>query len=235
MPRTDRGGVDVALKAPLWHALLKLAERGAFHRRISVSTIALAGDLGVSQQTASRYVIALDRGGYLERQASAQGHHLQLTDKGRRVVEGMYRTLRRVVDERPPALTFKGKVVNGLGEGAYYMSQQGYRDQFSSHLGFIPFPGTLNLRLDPDQEEARRELETRPAITIHGFREGTRTFGEVRCYPAIINGRVEGAVTLIHRTHHDDSIIEVIAPTHLRRSLGLEEGSDVTVTLPFTR
>ncbi len=234
MARKERGGMDEALKASLWYALLKLAERGAFHRRIRVSTITLADDLGVSQQTASRYVIALDRGGYLERQASAQGHHLQLTDKGRRVVERMYRTLRRVIDERPPALTLKGKVVNGLGEGAYYMSQQGYRDQFSSCLGFTPFPGTLNLRLDPTQEDTRRELETRPAITIHGFRQGTRTFGEVRCYPAIINGRVEGAVALIHRTHHDESIIEIIAPTHLRRSLSLEEGSDVTLTIPFT-
>ena len=84
-------------------------------------------------------------------------------------------------------------------------------------------------------EEARRELENRPAITIQGFKQGTRTFGEVRCFPAVINDRVEGAVAVIHRTHHDESIIELIAPTHLRSSLGLGEGSDVKVTITFRR
>jgi len=232
--RECRRGADEALKPTLGYALLKLAERGALHQRIRASTIALARDLGVSQQTASRHLIELDRGGYIERQVSARGHHIQITDKGRRAVEGMYLTLRRVIDEKPPALTLRGKVVNGLGEGAYYMSQQGYRDQFSRCLGFTPFPGTLNVRLDPS-EEARRELENRPAITIQGFKQGTRTFGEVRCFPAVINDRVEGAVAVIHRTHHDESIIELIAPTHLRSSLGLEEGSDVKVTITFRR
>jgi riboflavin kinase len=225
--------VDDSLKPSLWYSLLKLSELGALNRKIRVSTIALAGDLGVSQQTVSRHLIELDYGGYIERQASAQGNHIKITEKGRRVVEGMYLKLRSIIDKKSHVLTFKGKVVNGLGEGAYYMSRPGYREQFSRKLGFTPFPGTLNLRLVPSQEGVRRELETRPAVTIKGFKRGKRSFGEVKCFPAVINDSVKGAVALIHRTHHDDSVIELIAPTHLRSSLGLREGSDVKVTIVF--
>lgn len=221
------------MKPSLWYSLLKLSELGALNRKIRVSTIALAGDLGVSQQTVSRHLIELDHGGYIERQASAQGNHIKITEKGRRVVEGMYLKLRSVIDKKPHVLSFKGKVVNGLGEGAYYMSRPGYREQFSKILGFTPFPGTLNIRLIPSLEGVRRELETRQAVTIKGFKRGKRTFGEVKCFPAVINDSIKGAVALIHRTHHDDSVIELIAPTHLRSSLGLREGSDVKVTIVF--
>jgi riboflavin kinase len=224
---------DDSLKPTLWYSLLKLSELGALNRKILVSTIALAGDRGVSQQTASKHLIELDGGGYIERQASAQGNHIKITEKGRRAVEEMYLKLRSVIDKKPQMLTFKGKVVNGLGEGAYYMSRPGYREQFSRKLGFNPFPGTLNLRLVPSQEGVKRELETLPAITIKGFKRGKRTFGEVKCFPAVINDSVKGAVALINRTHHDDLVIELIAPTHLRRSLGLREGSDVKVTIVF--
>jgi riboflavin kinase len=226
-------GIDDSLKPPLLFSLLKLSELGTLNRKLLVSTIALAEDLGVSQQTASRHLIELDRRGFIDRQASAQGNHIKITEKGRRVIEEMYLKLRSVFDEKPHILTFMGKVVNGLGEGAYYMSRQGYREQFSRKLGFTPFPGTLNLRLGPSQDEVRRELETRPAIIIKGFKRGKRTFGEVKCFSAVINDSVKGAVALINRTHHDDSVIELIAPTHLRSSLGLSEGSDVKVTIVF--
>jgi riboflavin kinase len=224
-------GVYNSLKPTLWYSLFKLSELGALNRKVLVSTIALAGDLGVSQQTASRHLIELDRFGYIERQASARGNHIKITEKGRWAVEETYLKLRSVFDKKPHVLSFNGKVVNGLGEGAYYMSRPGYREQFSSKLGFTPFPGTLNLRLGPSHEGVKRELETHPAITIKGFKRGKRTFGEVKCFPAVIDDSVKGAVALIHRTHHDDSVIELIAPTHLRNSLGLREGSDVKVTI----
>jgi riboflavin kinase len=232
----DRGrGPDGGLTPRLWDVLLQLAELGALHARILVSTIALAADLGVSQQTASRRLIELDAAGYIERQASFQGNHVTLTERGRTALEDTYHTLRRVFEERPPTLTFEGKVVTGMGEGAYYMSRKVYREQFRQKLGFNPFPGTLNLRLTPAQAGVRRELETYPAITIKGFSRDQRSFGDVKCFPVIINDRVDGAVALINRTHHSDLVLEVIAPVHLRSELGLSEGSDVKITLKTPR
>ena len=38
------------------------------------------------------------------------------------------------------------------------------------------------------------ELEAYPAIEVKGFKNEDRTFGLVKCYPAIIGGKVKGAL-----------------------------------------
>ena len=56
-------------------------------------------------------------------------------------------------------LDVTGVLFSGLGEGAYYIMIKGYRKQFQSKLGFDPFPGTLNLRLDSTVDrKIRRDL-----------------------------------------------------------------------------
>jgi len=45
--------------------LYKLAEMGAYHRTVRVSTQYLAERTGVSQQTASRHLIELDTKGWI--------------------------------------------------------------------------------------------------------------------------------------------------------------------------
>jgi riboflavin kinase len=204
---------------------------GSLHTRIKVSTNDLAERLGISQQTVSRHLIELEKQGYLERQLSYQGTYLQITEKGRKELERIYMQLKGVLEKKLRIITLDGDVINGLGEGSYYMKRKGYRNQFLKELGFDPYPGTLNLRLNPSNIEIKKELETYPGIIIKGFKTGNRTFGNVKCFPATINNTVEGAVALIHRTHHDDSILELIAPIHLRRSLNLEKGSPVQVII----
>lgn len=226
-----RTGPENGLKPTLWYSLLKLSELGALNMRIRVSTVEVAGEMGVSQQTASRHMIELEKGGYIEKQSSFQGNYIKITDKGRRELERVYLRLKGIIEEKPRIITFEGEVVTGLDEGAYYVSRKGYKEQFLKKLGFDPFPGTLNLRLHPSKAWVRRELETYPAITIDGFKSGKRTFGKVKCFPATINDSVEGAVALIDRTHHDDSVIELIAPLNLRSRLDLKEGSKVKVKI----
>ena len=70
----------------------------------------------------------------------------------------------------PPSVTLEGTVFTGLGEGAYYISKEAYRKQFTEKLGFEPYPGTLNLKLSTDYDiKTRREIEAYPAIEIHRF------------------------------------------------------------------
>ena len=114
------------------------------------------------------------------------------------------------------------------------MSKKGYKKQFLKKLGFNPFPGTLNIRLSSSYVGLRRELETYPSIAIDGFKSGKRAFGTAKCFPAIINDSVKGVVALIDRTHYDDSIIELIAPIHLRSTLNLKEGSKVQVKIKLS-
>lgn len=65
-------------------------------------------------------------------------------------------------------------------------------------------------------------------IKIEGFRDGLRTYGSLKCFPALIED-VRGAVLIIERTHYDSSVIEVIAPVRLRDVLHIEDGDVVTV------
>ncbi|MCK4434408.1 CTP-dependent riboflavin kinase [Candidatus Bathyarchaeota archaeon] len=130
----------------------------------------------------------------------------------------------------PPSVTLEGVVFTGLGEGAYYISKERYRKQFIEKLGFDPYPGTLNLKLTTDYDvKTRSELEAYPAVEIEGFRNENRTFGHVKCYPAIIENKVKGALISALRSHYGASVIEVIAPVFLRKQLKLKDGHKVNV------
>jgi riboflavin kinase len=117
----------------------------------------------------------------------------------------------------------RGKIASGLGQGQYFISREGYSRQFLQHLGFVPFPGTLNVRLEePFPAE-------QPSIKIEGFREEGRSFGECKCYRIKLNG-IEAAVVRPERSRYPAELIEIIAPVKLR-ALGLEDGDPVEIIL----
>lgn len=217
--------------------LLKLAEMGAHRRLAKISTEYLAGKLGVSQQTASRYLIELDNKGWIKRTMTPEGCLIKIADAGIKELKKLYSSLRFLMEATyPPSITLEGTVFTGLGEGAYYISIDGYRKQFIEKLGFDPYPGTLNLKLTTDYDnKTREELEAYPSIELEGFKNENRTYGPVKCYPAIIENKVKGAVVLALRSHYDASVIEVIAPVFLRKHFKLKDGHKVKVevlTLP---
>jgi riboflavin kinase len=217
--------------------LLKLAEMGAHRRTAKISTEYLAQKLDTSQQTASRYLIQLDRMGWIKRTATPEGCLLRITDVGTRELNKLHQTLRFVMEATyPPSITLEGTVFTGLGEGAYYISKEKYRKQFMEKLGFDPYPGTLNLKLTTEYDlKTRNELEAYPAVEIEGFMNEDRTFGSVKCYPVIVQNKVKGALITALRSHYDVSVLEIIAPVPLRKALNLKDGHKVKIevlTLP---
>jgi len=217
--------------------LLKLAEMGAHRRTAKISTEYLAQKLDTSQQTASRYLIELDRMGWIKRTVTPEGCLIRITDVGIRELNKLHQTLRFVMEATyPPLITMEGTVFTGLGEGAYYISKEKYRKQFMEKLGFDPYPGTLNLKLTTEYDfKARNELEAYPAVEIEGFINEDRTFGSVKCYPVIIQNKVKGALITALRSHYDVSVLEIIAPVPLRKALNLKDGHKVKIevlTLP---
>ncbi len=209
--------------------LYKLAELGAYHRTVRVSTQFLAEKAGVSQQTASRQLIELDNRGWIQRSITPDGCLIKLTDAGKAQVRNLFSKLKVIVEAAYPiSLTLEGVVFSGLGEGAYYIKQDGYKKQFIEKLGFDPYPGTLNVKLVSDYDiKARQELETYPAVEIDGFNDEARTFGPVKCYPILINSKAKGALILAFRTHYDASVLEIIAPQYLRNQLRIRDGQKV--------
>jgi riboflavin kinase len=218
-------------------ALLRLAEMGAHRRTAKISTEYLAQKLDSSQQTASRYLIELDKNGWIKRTITPEGCLIKITDAGTKELKKLYSNLRFLMEAAyPPSITLEGIVFTGLGEGAYYISKERYRKQFIEKLGFEPYPGTLNLKLTTDYDvKTRSELEAYPAIEIEGFKSEDRTFGPVKCYPVTVENKVKGALILALRSHYDASVIEVVAPVFLRKHLKLKDGHKVKVevlTLP---
>lgn len=218
------------MKESQFKILLTLAERGAYTAPIQISTTDIAAKIATSQQTASRYLAQLEKAGHIEREMIPRGELIRLTQKGREELRKVYDILRAVIEPTSKSFVLEGSVVTGMGEGAYYLSQRGYRRQIVRMLGFDPFPGTLNLKIRSSLEtDMRGQLENYSGLVIQGFADGSRTFGSLKCFRALINDKVNGAVTLIERSHHDKSILEVIAPMDLRRELGLRDGDRVRV------
>jgi riboflavin kinase len=119
----------------------------------------------------------------------------------------------------------RGTVTAGLGEGQYYISREGYRVQFLQKLGFVPFPGTLNIKLDePFVFNALR------VIRIGGFRDEERTFGDCCCYKIRVE-RIEAAIVRPERSSYPANLVEIIAPVNLREALGLANGDKVEMIL----
>jgi riboflavin kinase, archaea type len=217
-----------------WHqlfTLLKLAEMGAHRRTAKISTDYLAEKLGTSQQTASRYLIELERKGWIKRNITHDGCLIRIDTSGTAELQKLYSTLKFLMEAAyPPSVTLEGTVFTGLGEGAYYITKEHYKKQFVEKLGFEPYPGTLNLKLTCDYDiKARSELEAYPAVEVEGFKNEDRTFGIVKCYPVMIGNKVKGALITALRTHYDVSVLEIIAPVCLRKQLNLKDGNKVKV------
>ena len=117
-----------------------------------------------------------------------------------------------------------GRVVGGLGQGQYYISRKGYRNQFFQKLGFVPFPGTLNIKLDEPFNPGPHQ------ILIEGFREDERSFGGCKCYKIKLNG-LEGAIIRPDRSSYPPDLVEIISTLRLRDELRLDDGDIVELIL----
>jgi riboflavin kinase len=214
------------------YLLFTLSEMGAYHKTIKVSTKHLAEKLGNSQQTASRHLIELDKLNLIKRSITNEGCLITLTDIGKAQIKNHYSRLKMIIETpHPLSITLEGLAFSGLGEGAYYIKQNGYRKQFIEKLGFDPYPGTLNIKLTDTDIATAEDLKNYPAIEIEKFENGARSFGSVKCYPTLINNKVKGAIIVALRTHYDSSVLEIISPHFLRNKMKINDGQIIRVEI----
>ena len=195
---------------------------------VELASSDFASLLGLSQQSGSRRLIELTEGGWIRREMGVRKQRIRITDDGKLMLQAEFDLYRRLF-ETVTDIEISGAVVTGLGEGRYYLSRPGYQQRFNSLLGWIPFPGTLNVELDSAEANKLRVLRRHPVHVIEGFNAEGRTFGGVTCYPAHI-GEHACAAILPHRSHHS-STIEIIAPMHLREALPIHDGERITATI----
>ncbi|VVB87267.1 Riboflavin kinase [uncultured archaeon] len=206
--------------------LKKLALLGAHNKPLEISSVEFASHMDTSQQTAARKLKNLEDEMLITRQILHGGQLVSITKNGITALQKEFNDYRAIFSGNGHKTFLSGKVITGLGEGQYYISLEGYRSQFIEKLGFTPYPGTLNIKLDPRSIEMRKGISA--DIKISGFTTENRTFGSGSCFNVMIED-VKGAVIVPERTHYPEDIIEIIAPMNLREHLEITDGSTVEV------
>ena len=220
------------MKPYLLQTLKELALLGAVSNRIEISSHELAKQLETSQQTASRYLLELDNVQMISRELGIKKQLIQITNLGSEILKEEYSQYKQIF-ELTNQVVFRGKIVSGMGEGKYYTEQRGYVEQFKEKLGFVPYPGTLNVEIEYVERNKLRLLKNYGGIIIDEFKTKNRTFGKVLCFKAQINNS-EGVIVLPMRSHYSN-ILEFISPHFLREKLHLKDDDEVEIVIYLER
>ena len=211
-----------------------LLSKGAKYNYVSITTSSLGKSIKKSQQAASKHLLELEQNQFIERIISGRNISVKITSKGYSEMVKLSAILQKSLDSSPSFVELKGTLVSGMGEGAYYMGLKGYTKQFQSKIGYVPYPGTLNVRLDQKiHQEAIKQFETLNGVKIKSFSDGKRTYGWVKCFTAKLNNSTNCELIILERTHHDDSIIELISKSCIRKIAKLKDGSKVSIKIPI--
>lgn len=214
--------------------LTYLLSKGAKNNFVTITTDSLGKSIKKSQQAASKHLLELENNNFIERIISGRNISVKITSKGFSEMVKLSNTLQKNLNSLPSHVELNGILVSGIGEGAYYMSLKGYTKQFKSKIGYIPFPGTLNVRLDKKiHQEAIKQFTNLDGTVIESFSDGKRTYGYVKCFHAKINRSIDCELIILERTHHDNSIIELISKECIKESGKLKDGSNVTISIPI--
>ena len=214
--------------------LTHLLSKGAKHNFVTITTSSLGRNIKKSQQAASKHLLELENKNFIERIISGRNISVKITPKGYSEMVKLSNVLQKNLTSSPSHVLLKGTLVSGLGEGAYYMSLEGYSKQFKTKIGYIPFPGTFNVKLGKKEyTEAVSQFEEMDGIHIDGYSDGKRTYGWVKCFTAKLNSSFDCEFIRLERTHHDTSTIELISKSNLRKSAKLSDGSKVTIMIPI--
>ena len=219
------------LKANLLVTLCQLAELLISKRELTYTTGQLAFDLKISQQTASRHLIKLEQRGLIRRVKVGKRETIRLTPKGFDLLKELYFRLKDVFEQPINYIFLEGELFSGMGEGSYYIGQEGYREQFKKKLGFDPYPGTLNIRLKPGYENERNILNSLSLISIEGFTTEKRSFGPAKCARTIINDEIQVSIILAMRSHYGSDVIEIVSKENLRKKLKLKDGDLIKIKI----
>lgn len=210
--------------------LKSLAIRGAVYDYIHITSEELGKVLSVSQQTASIRILRLLEAGHINRKIGPRYQKIKISKFGLTTLRKEFADYQKIFSPKENIL-INGTVSTGLGEGEYYVMQEGYKRQFKEKLGYMPYRGTLNLTVNEEEIEKILLAPKSSMIQIDGFKSGNRSFGKVTCLPAKLND-IECAIVIPKRSHHTN-VIELLSKYQLRKTLGLNDGDIVELNIPL--
>ncbi len=198
--------------------------------KLSISSSELGNYLGVSQQSASRYLTRLEKRGFIRRSREGRGQVVRFTEKGLNLLEEVYLNLRDFIEGGGKPLLIEGKVISGLGEGAYYVRE--YADRLQSSIGFMPFFGTLNIK----SQRTYPSIDKYTTGSVRGFKKGDRTFGEIKYMPVKLMGdewKEDCYLVIPQRKHYIDEF-EIVSKEKLREKHNIKDGDVLKIEIKHT-
>jgi CTP-dependent riboflavin kinase len=122
-----------------------------------------------------------------------------------------------------------GIIVRGAGKAAYFTQLDWVRQQCAEKLYFQPYPGTLNIQVDEDCLALLEDLQKKPAISLLSPNPSfcnARTLRASLCNLAVAIIIPAESVNI-----HGRNIMEIIAPVSLKKTLSLQDGDRVMLTV----
>lgn len=118
-----------------------------------------------------------------------------------------------------------GEVTTGFGKAAFFLSQEFYTKEFKKNLGFIPYPGTLNIIVNELYLDEINDIKNNCENLI----KPDEGFGAVKYIQAKLNNKIEGAIVFPAKTTHEENYLEFICENKLRDELELNDGDIVSL------
>ena len=122
-----------------------------------------------------------------------------------------------------------GKVVGGVKQAAYFTQLDWVQEQCADKLGFLPYPGTLNLEISEASLSELEDLRLEAGVELV---PPDPAFCAAKTLPLTIEG-VAGAMIVPSEdvNVHKNNIIEILAPLKLKDALSIGDGTTVTVMI----
>ena len=91
--------------------------------------------------------------------------------------------------------------------------------------------GVKGAGFDKDASKGQALEQESTNGNLKGFSDVKRTYGWVKCFPAIINNNsaIPAHLLLLERTHYDKSMVEMISPEYLKGVHGLANGDGIKI------
>jgi len=125
-------------------------------------------------------------------------------------------------------INVRGIVCSGLGQSSSFTEIPWVRKQFIKKLGIRPCPGTFNIIVLPEDTEKLDLIKNTKVVEIT---PEERDFCSACAFPALVNGKIKGAIIIPLVPNYPQDQLEVISPEHIRESLSLKDGDIVNVEI----
>ena len=129
-------------------------------------------------------------------------------------------------------MEIKGRIFSGWGQGAFFTQLDWTKKQCDEKLKFVPFPGTLNLKVEGEYLDAVRKLKERDGIILD---PPSTEFCQAKCFSISISS-FKAAIVVPHAEDftneiHSENVIEIIAPINIKEALSVKDGDELILEL----